>query len=278
MSVRVAPCTWQVDYCTDAVTGTGCDALDSLSEERRDLIEDTAVEFLWNWTGKRYGLCEITVRPCRVDCAGFPSTYWGGYGPHTDGRYGFYTPVLVQGSWYNLGCGRCGDNCSCSTMDALLLPGPVDSIDSVIIDGTPLDPAGYRVDNSRYLVRQGGELWPVCQDMAAPSGTDGTWSVTYQRGIPVPAGGQVAAGVLACELAKAACEDSSCALPKRIQTFTRQGVSIAMLDSFDDLDQGHTGIWAIDSWVTSVTKSPRPYRVASPDYKGPRQRRTTWSG
>lgn len=279
MSVRTAPCSWSIDYCSDAASGeSGCDALDSLTPERRAAIESAAVEYLWNWTHQRYGLCEVQVRPCRQECLSLPTTYRG-FRQIGDARFPSspWTPVLIQGQWFNMGCGRCsGDSCSCSTVDALRLPGPIDSIISVVIDGDTLDPSLYRVDGSRTLVRQGGELWPVCQDMSAPSGSDGTWEVTYLKGIPVPHGGQVAAGVLACELAKAACNDSSCGLPQRVQTVTRQDVSIAVLDAFEDVKEGRTGIWLIDSWVASVTQAPRRYRVASPDYKGPRSRRTTW--
>src|SRR3546814_4772015 len=50
----------------------------------------------------------------------------------------------------------------------------------------------------------------------------------------------ISAGRLANELAKAACNDKSCGLPQRVQSITRQGVTVAVLDSFDDIDTGHT--------------------------------------
>jgi hypothetical protein len=113
--------------------------------------------------------------------------------------------------------------------------------------------------------------------MDAPLGSENTWSVTYQQGKPVPVGGQIAAGLLACELAKAACGDKSCGLPQRVQSITRQGVTVAVLDAFDDIDTGHTGIWLIDSWVASVTKRPRRWRVLSPDRRQPTVGRVqTW--
>jgi hypothetical protein len=47
-----------------------------------------------------------------------------------------------------------------------------------------------------------------------------------------------------------------------------------MLDAFDDIEKGHTGIWIIDSWVTSITQPPARSVVLSPDV--PRSyRRTT---
>src|SRR3546814_2256809 len=49
--------------------------------------------------------------------------------------------------------------------------------------------------------------WPTCQNMNLADGAEDTWSVTYVKGYAVPKGGQVAAGMLAVELAKAACND-----------------------------------------------------------------------
>ena len=109
--------------------------------------------------------------------------------------------------------------------------------------------------------------------MALPTTAPGTFSIAYDYGREVPIGGQLAAGVLACELAKAACRDSSCALPQRIQSITRQGVTVAVLDAFDDIDSGHTGIWLIDSWVSSIVKPLRPGRICSPDVPRPKWRR-----
>lgn len=278
MSIRTAPCNWPAVWCdAEGVTTDtpNCGVLANMPASGADVWVGAATEFLWRWTGRRFGTCDVTVRPCRQDCmAGFstfgrlPSPYPFSSGP--------WTPVMIGGSWYNLGCGTCLDDCSCSSTSSLLLPGPVDAVSAVVINGETLDPAAYRVDNAKALVRVDGGMWPICQDMGKPAGEDDTWSVTYSYGIPVPMGGQIAAGVLACELAKAACNDASCQLPKRWRSITREGVTIQALDTFDDLDQGHTGIWAIDSWVSSINYSPKGSRVRSPDYRGPRVRRTTW--
>jgi hypothetical protein len=92
----------------------------------------------------------------------------------------------------------------------------------------------------------------------------------------VPIGGQVAAGKLALELQKAACGASGCELPKRWTNIARQGVTIsAALDTYDDIEKGRTGIWIVDSWVTSVTKADIGFSVASPDLRP--VGRTTWT-
>ena len=178
-----------------------------------------------------------------------------------------WQPVIIDGRWLNIGCWGCGTNemCGCDYVAALRLPGPIVSVTEILIDGAVFDPAEYRVDSGRYLVRTDGEGWPTAQNMQDPTTEVGTWSVTYTRGTEVPAGGQVAAALLAIQLWKASCKDSSCDLPQRVQTITRQGVTVAMLDSFDDIDQGHTGIFLIDSWIASLMKPPLRPLVYSPD-------------
>jgi hypothetical protein len=185
---------------------------------------------------------------------GIPSTQYGNVP---------FLPVLINGEFYNLRCGR-----GCGSADKLMkeigLPGPIDSIVSVTVDGVVLDPSAYRVDNRVWLVRTDGEKWPTCQDLHATVDEPDTFEVVYVRGTPVPKGGQVAATILSCEMAKAAL-GRDCDLPQRVQSVTREGVSIAILDSFEGLESGRTGIWLVDSWVTSVTRSPRRTQVWSPD-------------
>lgn len=277
MPVQTAPCSWDLTFpCATTDPDDEeytCEHLDELTPDARATIEEMATAFLWNWTARQFGACPVTIRPCRQNCWQGVSTYWGRGGVGSTLSTGIagrpFTPVIINGGWYNIGCGTCGDSCGCGHTESLQLPGPIAAVTEVQIDGEVLPPSAYRVDNDRFLVRTDGGAWPTCQDMNAALGEENTWAVTYERGIPVPAGGQVAAGSLACELAKAACRDKSCGLPQRVQSVTRQGVTIAVLDAFDDIDTGHTGIWLIDSWVASVMKRPRPWRVYSPDRKPP---------
>lgn len=256
------PCSWPVSYaaCTGGVRP---EPLASMPASGIEIFEGMAAEYLWDWTGQVFGVCSVAVRPCRQDCADDVSTFWGS-GPMVDG-FGAWRPVIIDGLWYNLGCGRCRDSCACHRVASLKLPGPIASVTSVTIDGEVLDPSAYYVDNGDTLIRVDGGEWPRCNDYSRPTTEPGTWEVVYDRGTSVPVGGQVAAGVLAVQLAKASCGDKTCDLPQRVQTITRQGVTVAMLDAFDDIDSGHTGIWIIDSWIASVTKSPRRSAVLSPD-------------
>jgi hypothetical protein len=260
--------------CSWPVAWTSCDC--EIPVEERDAYVQMATDLLNAWTGGVYGSCEVTLRPCRADCDGYVPTFWG-RGPFPRGGGSPWQPVVVDGQWINLTCGQCGTNCSCDTHASIGLPGPVGAIVEVLIDGVLVDPTTYRVDNHRYLVRTDGGIWPSCQDVAAPSSAEGTWQVTYLHGLSVPLGGQVAAARLACELWKAACGDASCQLPRRVQSITRQGVTIGLLDSFDDIDKGRTGIWTVDSWVASVTRVvPRGGQVFSVDRPRTPNRRQTW--
>jgi hypothetical protein len=254
-------CEWPLDY---SECGEG-DALKSLDEDYRGTIEEMAGEYLWRWTGKRYGMCETTIRPCKRDCYRGVSTY--GYVPGSFRSP--WMPMLVNGSWFNVGCAAgCGDSCGCTAGSMLIFEKPVAEIVSVSVDGSDLPSGAYRLDEGRFLVRQDGDSWPYCQNMTKPLGETDTWAVVVRTGTPVPAGGQVAAGKLANEFARAVCGDKNCELPRRWQSITRQGVSItAALDTFEGLDQGKTGIWLIDSWVASVTKPDEGFSLASPDYR-----------
>ena len=40
---------------------------------------------------------------------------------------------------------------------------------------------------------------------------------------------------------------------------------MTMMDAFEGLDEGRTGLWMVDSWLESVRKPPRPARVHNPD-------------
>lgn len=240
MPVATEPCPWDVDYgaCPPPKP------YEDLEGAQKALYEQMASTLLWHWTGEQFGVCPAVVHPAVDGCARGWTTYRAGM------------PFRLQGTPEP---GLPSPGCDCHDGDHLatvVIPGPVVSILSVTLEGEVLDPAAYRVSGSRTLVRVDGGDWP------AHPGAD--WEIQYERGVPVPAGGRLAAAILAVELWKAACRDKSCSLPQRVQSVTRQGVSVAVLDEFADLDQGRTGIWLVDSWVASIRKPRRPTRVYSP--------------
>lgn len=258
-----APCDWEISY-------SACDDLTShetLTADQVAQVEDMATEFLWRWTGRVYGVCEATIQPCPTVGRRLrtPQITNSPFDIGVVGRLGPWESVYFGGQRFDLGCGVCADSCGCGdTSTAIRLPGHVQSITSITIEGVVLDPSAYRLTKDGTLFRTDGEAWPRFQDRSLPPGGPGTWEIELTYGIPVPVGGQVAAGVLANEFARAFCRDSKCALPVRVQQVSRQGVSIVM-DTFDDLERGGTGIWMVDSWVTSIMKPAQTSTVLSPD-------------
>ncbi len=266
-------CEWPVDYANCS----NCTDWDQMEEGDQDKFERMAGEYLWNWTNRVFGRCDIVLRPCSSSCSGwsaYTNTFWG-RGPFPwqgswDG--GAWGPVLVGGEWYNMRCG-CVSQCSCAIEgpSSLALPGPVSEITAVRVNGELLDSADYRVAYNRMLVRNDGGVWPSCQDLMALPTEEDTFEIVYKRGLSVPIGGQLAAGLLASEFAKAACSDNSCQLPKRISSIVREGVTVTLMDDFKSLQEGATGIWMIDNWVQSVMKPARPYAsVRSVDVARPK--------
>lgn len=264
--------TAQSEYACPVVVETCCSVLESAFDSddpakvaiaQRSL--NSAWEIIYALSGRQFGLCELTIRPCRTDCCDPCSMS----GPR-------WTPVLIGGEWTNVSCGRCKDTCSCGIVCDLYLPGPIDSIVSAKVDGQPFDISSLRIDNRSTVVRMDGECWPTCQDMGSDDDAVGTYSITYMRGRPLPEAGVTAVGELACELVKACLGDDSCCLPKRVTSVTRQGVSFAILDPMTFINEGLTGIYLVDLWLRSVNPKGRPRKAAiiSPDM--PNVRRTTW--
>jgi hypothetical protein len=208
----MAPCGWTV---TDCGCG-GC--LDRLNPAQRARALALATHFMWAATGRRYGLCEVTVLPCNPP-PGEPlyQTYPVG-GDGTGMR-----PVIEEGQWHN----RCGGGCTCTAVCEAGLPPPVDSVIEVQVDGVVVDPTVYEVHDGHLLVRVDGTCWPSCQRFGAE--VPG-FQITYLRGTPIPAAVLTAATVLACEYGKA-CVGADCRLPARLASLTRQGVEVTVSDS-----------------------------------------------
>lgn len=232
--------------------------MEGLSPELQEQLIQTAADLLWGWTERVFGLEEVTVRPCRHRRPQRPSTFEG-WGP----------VVFRDGVARSISCGVClSSRCNCGPDGpaVLVLPGPIDDVVAVQVDGVILDEDAYEVLDRRRLIRRDGSGWPTKQRLERPLGDPDTWGVTYVRGLAVPTGGRLAQGKLACELALAFTGGKGCQLPQRVQSVTRQGVTVAVIDAFEGLDRGRTGIWLIDSWVSSVTVSSyAPAAVLSPD-------------
>lgn len=234
-------CTWVVDRQCLPITD------DEVGIAQQVAAENLAVQVLWALSGRQFGVCPAIVRPCPQSCG--PTSlasssllvFWDG------------------GNWRNTFCG-CGPRCSWESPYVIHLGVgaalPVQEIIEVVIDGIVLDPAEYRQEGD--LLYRLNEKWPS-QNLAAPLDEPGTWSVTYMRGFPPPEGSAVLVGLLAKEFLTA-CAGGKCALPRRVQTVTRQGVTYQMIDPTDIYTSGKTGISEIDLWLSAVN----PGAMASP--------------
>lgn len=270
MTLRQSPCDWPIFVDSSGEQDEDypeCAALDSLTEATREAVYAMATDLLWNWTGRKFGLCETTVYPCRAECPDREATFWANpLGAR--GLAGGWRPYRIGGEWFNVRCGSCPTRCTCGIDEskALQLPGPVHSIVEIWLGGVKLEATDFELSEG-VLFLKNDLVFPACNNLGGDVSDEhsGAWKIVYERGYEVPLGGQVAAARLACELAKAM-QNQPCDLPQRVQSVTRQGVTMAILDDFQNLEEGRVGIWEIDSWIAAVT-APRPVKptVWSPD-------------
>jgi len=139
-------------------------------------------------------------------------------------------------------------------------------------DGFPLDVAEFAVyDRASVgpvdISVGGGSCWDPC-------GTE----VVYVWGVPPPAIGKLAALAFADQFVKAVECPGECTLPERITSVSRQGVSFQVFDPQDFIDNGRTGIYAVDVFLKTVNpdRAQKRARVFSPDV--PQGRRRSMGG
>lgn len=255
---------------------TAADVCSPCTEATADLDVwlQVASDLLFELSGQRFpGVLEDTVRPCAPGCGGSsangtisPDTYAGVY---TD----VYLGVSEGGEWTgSCGCGQ-GPACGCTTLSELTLNGwPLLSVTEVVIDGNVLDPNLYRVDDWQRLVRLRGaetsvQSWPACQQLDLPTTDPDTFEITFEYGQAPPDAGKHAAASLACQLALACAGSSDCRLPQRVQSVTRQGVSMVLLDPLTFFDDGRTGLYDVDLFLAAYgpqAKKRWPALVVNP--------------
>lgn len=242
----------------DAVTDN-CPDWDDLDEDVRVRALSLAWSTIRGLTGGRVGSCPVVMRPCfeTKPCG----SCWG-------------ASFQESGALFLDPHRREQGRCSCCNVCEITMPGQVAAITEVDIDGWKLDTQLFRIDNGNILVRQDGYCWPSCQNMGLPSGAIGTVTIRYLPGILPTAGGLVAAGVLACEYAKAVTGAKGCRLPSSVTSVVRQGVAMEMSAS---MFENGTGIREVDGYIESVNPNglKTPPKVWSPDAPGSHHRITT---
>ena len=252
------PCDWDVDPTALGVCSTWA--------ERTELVRTAALDlatlYLWGATGRRFGVCPVSVRSSQgrgvevlyQDFAVMP----GAQGLGVPGG-----PFLFAGRWFNAGCATA---CCGSSACAVVLRGPVASVDEVLVGEEIIPPSAYRVDitgGAWLLVRTDGECWPVCQNFTADEGEEGAFVVTYGFGTAPPRSLLVAAAQLACEFASGL-TGGPCKLPSKMTQLTRQGVTVEL----EAPEAGEkTGIREVDMIVAALNPTGRlaPPVLYSPD-------------
>lgn len=224
----------------------------------------TASYILWALSGRKFsGTTTVTER------------YTCTYDPYlrTGGSSLNYWPALVDGEVYNIPAGGGVDRGSAhdlmsdgtSVHTKLRLRGrKVIKVHTVRnIDGTIVPPSQYFLQDHSILQGTPNASWLACNI-----------EVTYTYGTPPPSAGRAAARILARELVKLYEGDDTCALPQRVTSVARQGVSYTVLDNQDFIDELKTGVYAVDLFLraSNPDRARARARVFSPDT--PRARRT----
>jgi len=224
----------------------------------------TASYLLWGMSGRKFsGVTTVTER------------YVTTLDPHI--RAGVsrlnYQPILLDGRVENIamgGFGRyshhdfLGDGTS-SYSRVRLRGRKVIKVHSLRDqDGNIIDPSTYYLYDHSTVLGTRGAKW-----------TSQNVEVTYTYGTPPPTAGRAAARMLAIELVRLYENDDRCALPQRVTSVARQGVTYTILDDQSFIDELKTGIYAVDLFLKTVNpdKARARSRVFSPDV--PRARRIT---
>ena len=227
----------------------------STSEYAYEAVKNASY-LLWAMSGRKFsGSTTVTER------------YVATYDPYL--RLGMssinYWPTLVDGEIQNMamgGFGRysdhdyLGDGTSSHTTIKLRGRKVIKVHTLRDYDGNIISPDKYYLVNHSTILAAPGANW-------TPSNVE----VTYTYGSPPPITGKSAARILATELVKLYENDDSCALPQRVTSISRQGVSYTVLDNQDFIDELKTGLYAVDLFLKTANpdKARARTRVFSPD-------------
>lgn len=259
MTLSIGPCAPWTPYWT-------CD-ISQYDPAVTGYAVDFATHIVWALSGRQFGTCPVTLRPC------LERNYQPFYGDvlaYPWASYGMPSSVMAWDASFWFGYGTCGcgagtDGCSCKMVPQIHLPARVNAVTQVKVDGTVLDPSAYRLDNNRILVRTDGGLWPRCNDLTLDDTHVGTWSVTANYGMDVPQSGQLAVGEMACQILRAM-SGGDCQLPSNVTQLIRQGITMSFPTFQELLKEGRTGLYLVDLFITmanpnGLTQRARVYAI-----------------
>lgn len=218
----------------------------------------SASGLLWSMSGRKYsGITTVTERyVCQNRIFR--------YGASTN----TYQAVLLDGAIFNIPA----DEFEGGVVDGLspesrirLRGRPVTKVHMIRRrDGIILDPSAYYLVDHSTVQAATGIPWTPCN-----------LEITYSYGTYAPTMGRMAARALATEFVKLFEGSDDCALPQRVTSIARQGVSYTLLDNQDFIEEMRTGIYLIDLFLKSTNpdKARAKARVFSVDV--PRGRRYT---
>lgn len=184
------------------------------------------------------------------------STDWYGVNVET----AQYSPFTAHGNHVNV-----YEVSDYTTKSLRLRSKPIQKVESIFIEGEELDPGAYLVGNKAFVARTDGHVWDLVSGV----------TVSYLHGIAPPEPGIRAAQRLADELVLSVDNPEACALPDRVTSVSRQGLSYTILDSQDFLNEGKTGMYEVDLFLKTanpIGARKRP-KVYSPDI--PKGRRSS---
>lgn len=222
-----------------------CSGASDRSEDDPELLDaiDDASTVIYYLTGKQfYGTCEATVRPpclsghCMCGCS--PNKVNLGLWPVTELISVRYNGVLYQNIPASEG-----------------VPAVTDASDM------------FHINDYAYLARNDGKPFLSGNQWAVAGGpydtvNDGhTFEVTLRHGIQVPRLIKRATKALACNWL-AACSGEACALPERVTSISRSGVSMDIASITDMLREGKTGIYEVDLAIAVFN----PSKLQSPSF------------
>lgn len=234
---------------------------DDLNENDRSLLSDeqwpgwliAASEILWALSGKQWAGsgCSATVElrswPPAPGTGAWP--YYRTWGLTAQGGYWWWS--FAGWAWFPRYVGM-----EPQKMAVKLPHKEVTAITSVTVQGEPF--TAYNLLASGWLERTDGRRWLEYA---------GDTVISYTYGEPTIESGVRAVIRLAVEMVKDWLGDTTCRLPRRVTSVTRQGISLAISDPQIFLKEGRTGLYEVDLFLASVNPNSRSQSASvwSPD-------------